>query len=632
VGTAKSHLSEARPGLSPTGSCLSHVPPGILSGSALSIVVGIGLLVVGVADNAARHGRASAEPLFWLGLVTIFAPIAAQLLRREARRQDRIVAVVLLGMALYAVKLLLSPNGFTFGDELIRLRTMNDIARSLHLFHPNPINDISARYPGSEIMTEALAKLSGLSSFHAGIVIVGAARLVAVLAVFLIVERVADSARAGGIAVLIYAANPNFLFEGAQFSYESVGLPLALLAILAVAGPRDDAGESSRLPLAAALATAAAVVTHHVASYALAVFLVAWALTGGLIRRRRGEVRQPGSVALALVALFLAAAWLAGVAPATVQYLTSSPTHGVVQLFDWAIGRGHARTLFGSRAGGYSSPPAERAAAIAAVVLLLLALPLGLRAVWRRERHNAAAVVLTLVALLYPVSLALRLTPAGQEAANRASEYVFLALGFVIALWVLTARARASRSAAWIWRFAGVATLTLIFCGGADVGWSHTARLPGSYLPGAGPRSYDPQGVLAARWLLEKFGPGHSIAADGTQAIIMGSLGDQRPMGVGGGGTEVWPLYFSEAFGRVQYDLLRRDRIEFLVVDRRLGHGYPADGRYISTGEPDERLLPSELAKFDRIPGLSCIYDSGDIKIYRVSRSLMRSPAGGRRS
>ena len=45
-------------------------------------------------------------------------------------------------------------------------------------------------------------------------------------ALFVLFTRVSGSARLAGIAVMIYAGNSNFLFWGAQYSYESLSLPL----------------------------------------------------------------------------------------------------------------------------------------------------------------------------------------------------------------------------------------------------------------------------------------------------------------------------------------------------------------------------------------------------------------------
>ena len=104
--------------------------------------------------------------------------------------------------------------------------------------------------------------------------------MILVLALFLFSERVSGSARVAGIATLLYMANPNFIFWSAQFSYESMALPLAVLVIYA-ATRRTEAIRADRhfgFTLTALLSIGAVVITHHLTSYLLVTFLVLWAL------------------------------------------------------------------------------------------------------------------------------------------------------------------------------------------------------------------------------------------------------------------------------------------------------------------------------------------------------------------
>ncbi len=152
---------------------------------------------------------------------------------------------------------------------------------------------MTPNYPGLEGATSALMRLTGLSSYGAGIVIVGAARLSLMVALFLLFTRISGSARTAGLGAAIYAGNFNFLFWGAQFSYESLALPLFVVVLMAVAereaAPREWAREWA-VPIV--LGIAAIVVTHHLTSYAVAVFLAA-ARARLLVRAARLELAQP---------------------------------------------------------------------------------------------------------------------------------------------------------------------------------------------------------------------------------------------------------------------------------------------------------------------------------------------------
>ncbi len=523
----------------------------------------------------------------------------------------------MLGIALYLVKVLHDPLAFTFGDELSRVRTADDIFLTGHLFDANPINFITPFYPGFQAITAALAHLSGASLFHSGLAVIGTARLITVLAVFLIIERAGGSARLGGIAVAIYAANPNFLLQGSQFSYESVGLPIALVALLAAAGPAKKA-TGRPLVLATIVLGAGAVITHHAASYALALMLAAWAAATAAFRGRGRPVEMGGSAAAAAIIIALCALWLVGVAHETLKYLSDDPTQGLHQLADLVNGKGGGRKPFGARGGGSHIPVAERIVGVASVLILLAGIVAGSLAQWRLRPFTPIRLVFLITALLYPLTIALRLAPSGQETAARSSEYLFMGMAFVIGVYALRADSRRTgprRSVDMLRLLA----LGILFAGGVVIGGSTTARAPGPYLVGGGTRSYEPEGVSAARWTRATRGPGHSIAADAENSTLMGSLGRQTPHGIGGIGSSVWPLYFTNSFGREQYALLRRNKTQYLVADARLGMSLPVDGRYINKGEPDERLTLAEIAKFAHIRGFYRIYDSTNIDIFDVS-------------
>jgi len=72
----------------------------------VSVVTACGLLAIAVADTGARSSAAWAYPLFWAGLLGVFVPVAARLISSGAGRQERISLVLLLGIALYVVKVL----------------------------------------------------------------------------------------------------------------------------------------------------------------------------------------------------------------------------------------------------------------------------------------------------------------------------------------------------------------------------------------------------------------------------------------------------------------------------------------------------------------------------------------------
>jgi len=208
----------ARPSTAP--STLAWLAP-------LGLLATGGLLLVAIADGAARSGDAWAEPLFWLGLLTIFVPLTGRLLLPGPARAERIGLIATLGAVLYLVKVLHSPVNFTFHDEFVHWSNVQNAISTGHLFVRNPVLPVSGDFPGLSSVTAATAQLAGIPIFTAGLIVIGVARLVAVLAIYLLYESVSGSSWVAGIGAALYAANPGFVFFDAQFSYESLALPFA---------------------------------------------------------------------------------------------------------------------------------------------------------------------------------------------------------------------------------------------------------------------------------------------------------------------------------------------------------------------------------------------------------------------
>jgi hypothetical protein len=578
--------------------------------------MGAGFLVLGVADQQARLASAvSSLPLFWVAMTLIAAPPIWVLLGHAPTRHERISVVLLLGMAIYLVKVMASPLEFTLPDEFSHLRTLNDVLNSGHLFAENPLLPISSLYPALEAAAAAAMVSSGLESFPLALVLIATARVVGLLSLFHIAEGITSSARVAGIASLIYMANLSFLTFDAQFAYESLALPLALLAIWAVLGWSRAGGRSVLYASLALGAVAATAMTHHLTSFALLGFLSAWAVMS-FIRPRGARPRWPIVVAAGWAATvnFL---WFTIVGGLALQYLNIIVLGGVDELFALLRGALPPKRLFVTRPE-FALPLPEIVVAYAATGLLLLALPFMLHHAFRRRSPPPIAVVLGLAALLYPVSLALRFTVTGSETSQRAAEFVFLPLGILGANWLLrplSARWR-SRPRALI-----APLLFVVLAGGIVSGDPPQGRLPGPYYVAAEQLSIEPQGTFTASWASHALGPNNRLIADRTNAKLLGSIGAQYPVTASNQHLGTAYLMFRETMRQVDVDLLRTGAIRYVVVDLRLSRDIPVYKYYFESAEPDAgrhtKPLPlAALQKFDGLRGVTRIYDSGDIVIY----------------
>lgn len=625
---------------------------------ALTLLSVGGLVLVAMADAAARQNSAWAEPLFWLGLLSFFAPITGWLLSGEATSRERFVLIILLGLGLYIVKVMHSPLTFIIHDEFLHWRTANDILTSGHLFSKNPLLPISAVYPGMEIVAVALTQLSGLSLYTAVIVLLGIVRLIFVSTLYLLFKKVGGSERIGALATLLYMTNSNFVFFNGQFAYETLALPLATLMMF-LAARRSDASRADRISytIAFLMILGAVIASHHLTSYAFAGFLLLWTAIDSnrrlnlnldsalveLVRWYAGEstnrqlldkiseqisiVRKnwrqsldtpthASPVMLALVTLAASWAWSTFVADNIVVDYVSPHFRAASSELARVIGNetGAGRQLFQS-SSGQVAPLWERATGVAAAGLTLLGMPWGLLIIWRRHRENALALMLTGISLGYILSLALRLTSSGWETGNRLSEFVFLGVGFVLAIGVTEHWLSGKNSRRRMLML--IISITTIFLGGVIAGFPPSWRLPGPYIANALTRSIESQGVSAAEWARIFLGPDNRIGGDRTNELLMGSYGEQHIVHSLNDGVDVEWILFAPTIERNEIDSIQLIRLRYLIVDNRL-RVLPQ----LATNYYPDATTGEALDKFASMPNISRVFDSGDILIYDLKEIL----------
>jgi hypothetical protein len=586
---------------------------GAALGTAL-VADGAGVVLLAMADARSRSGASGGYQLFWAGLAAIFLPSAVVLLLTRRSREERLAVALGFGLALYLAKVVYEPTMFTFHDEFAHYRNASNLLASGQLFGYNPLIRATGYYPGLAVATDALVRLTGLSIYTCGLILIGCARLTLVAALFLLIDELVGSPRAAGVAVLVYAANPNFLYWDAQYAYESIALPLAILAVFFLAR-RKGQRPAGLAKVSSAAAAFAVVPTHHITALALAAVFLAWAVAAWLSRRRARGMTTYLPVVPATMIASATAVWLAVVAPITVSYLGPVLSRAVTQGIQLIVDHQTSRTLFANTGQAVTAPAWEDAAAIGGTLVILAALPFALYRVWRADLP-VLAKLLAFSSVAWVLLIPLRFTSGGQETANRSSEFVYVGIALCLAF-LLESFLGSSR-----WkRASALGIVALIFVGGIAVSWNFSQRLAPDYRLTNGSAVVTPDDDALARWMLAALGPGHRVATDPLTGLALGSVGRQNVLSAAENGARVWQIFYPPAVDSAVLAQLRQSRVQYVVVQLDVLDSPPGSARFDDSepaADSDAPLPAVALSKFGQSPVFREIYAAGSLRVYQV--------------
>ena len=569
------------------------------------------------------HGRTNGSfpaPLWYATLCLIFIPSVAFIMSRRLSDQARVWFTLYMCLALLATRFVLYPTQFAYHDELIHYRVLLSIQASRHLFTPNSLLPDSADYPGMEIATAGVHQLTGLPLHAAGVAVLFAVRIVMTLALIRIVQLVSHSAAAGCLAAIIYTANPQYIFFNTQFSYQSVALPLCFFCIYVFTLARNRKNVFSVIPSAAVVLAVA--TTHHLTSLALVITLWAWYLFSRVIKR---PVRQ--LLLLAIVSAVIVAAWTWFARSVIIPYINEIVSNGFASVTD--LVNGHSSHKFFTDSAGDRNPVWQDMLSLISVLLIMLSLiPALWFAITKHRLLSAAAMILFVIAAIYPIIPAGHLTNATAQISDRASGFVFVGIGYIVATWwfrefpfhrhAKTSHFTIARST-WLL----VIILTVCFTGGAVLSGPDWAYGPGGYLVSADNRSVDQIALQAAYWEGQNLPANSRIFTDRVNGLLAAAYGNQYVLTRISDRIDIGTVSTLLLRGPTAGDaeLACGAHIQFLIADQRLATTLPHLGIYVDNGEYQYgfRTLPppaDALTKFDNIPGAQRIFDNGSIRIY----------------
>jgi len=591
----------------------------------LALGMAVGSAAVAGAFAAARYGHGWADQLFWLGQVVIYAAPAAFLLCRK-----RILAVEALGVALlmpvitYLVSQYYSPGQFRFLDEFDHVQTAQSILTTHHLFHASTVLPQSPQYPGLEIITTGIVSITHLSITTSGIIVAGAAHVLAGLALYFLIVEAVGRPRVAALAAVIYATGSHYQFFDSYFIYETVALPFLLLSLLATVRMMKSSGRTAvGWGVTAVALGAVTAVCHHVTSYALVGLLLAFLIAQPFLTP---SARSRGLVPVFLAVAGMVAIWDLGIATATYGYFRPV----VASLLP-----GHTAAAAPSagvpvqRGSGVSGKPPSIDALVEYLGFALLFLLTGLGAWrgWRTRRSdtNGAPLGLAVASVSLVVAVGLRVAASnGSELSSRALTFVMIPVSFLAARTLVERTFRrhppGHRNAEWdSIGFAVLSTVAVavLAVGGIASGWPPSyARLPGPYRVSAWERSVDGHHLAVAGWFADNVPADQGVASDFSTEALISALGHQAEVqGIAG-------LFLPLTYSGAQGALARNDRVSFIAVDRRITQQLPATGYYFKD-DPDFGHYTSPLpvraiTKFEQVPGVSRVYDDGTVVVYEI--------------
>lgn len=580
----------------------------------IALLAAIGLFLCSLANALSRATLAPSPLIYWVGLLVIALPVFFRLSSTKPTYRERLGLILLLGLALYCVKVVHDGVFFTFSDEYVHAFNAENIERYNHLYHFNPSIPTTPYYPGLEGATSSLMMLTGMSSFGAGIVLVGAARLTFMAALFFLFARLSGSARGAGLGVAIYTGTSNFLFWGAQFSYESLSLPLLVVVLMAFVER-----ESAPLPARSAWAVPivlgifAIAITHHLTSYALAFIFVALA-----VLYRVMKIEKPNPWPFALLAVGTALGWLLIAARSTTGYLFPVLEEAIKAILKTASGESAPRTLFGQASTVAetvaSTPLAARAVALLAVAVLGVITLIGLRQVWRRERDKPLVLLFCAGAVAFFAALTLRFAPAAWETGNRAAGFLFIGLAFV----AIYGAAELLRAGPNLLRRRLILTgaLGIVLVGGAISGWPWDIQLARPVQATAQGKEIDSEALGLALFARQRL-DGSRFAAPEADARVLLTPGEQ--VAYGGQGPDIEDIVDEPGLAEWQLPLLASHHIPYLVADRKLNSEDTLRGQYFQVpGQYGTDLRPKGVVhKFSQIP-VGRVWHSGRLVLFNL--------------
>ncbi|GAA0811266.1 hypothetical protein [Spirilliplanes yamanashiensis] len=567
----------------------------------------LAFLLVAVAFAGGRAQAGWATEVYWAGQLLLVGVAGLACLLPRLTPAVRVGTLFAFTAAQFGIKVAYSPVNVKFADELQHWQTTLGMLDADRLFPTNYSLPISPVFPGLEVLTVVVMRVTGLAFFPAAMLVCLASTMLLTAGVLALVRQVTPRWDVVALATLIYLTNPNHGFFTSMFLYTTPALPLLALALTQVVSLLRRPDRPAGRVLLGLLFSGGVLVTHHLTMVVCVALLTAAALAAVVFRR---AARALGALWLGVCAM--TAAWVAFVAPAAVGYL-GGPLLALLETFAHL---GAARP--GQAAAASTKPLTETLLSVSAILVLGGAAGLlGLLAL-RRRQWWVATLLIGVAALEAAIVIIRVVSPRGEELAGRSPAYVTLLVALVVALGLarLGVALRGAR-----WHLGAGLALLVLFVGGITAGWPpYWLRLPGTYYAAGYEASVDAHTLQLGWWSREHLPTGGRFLADFGNQNVLGTIGGLDPV------NSPVEMFYRPGFDWGDRSMVQALSIRYVVVDRRIVTQPPVRGTFFIGDHPDgldtSGPFPAgSLTKFDTTDGMGVVFDDGVIRVYDLRNS-----------
>lgn len=589
----------------------------------LTIFLFVGIWLFGWTYYIAYKGNFY-NTLFWASMVTIGSSIFLIIIDKDISEKYKIGYIFVFGTMIYMLNVLPSTMHFHFNDELVTYETTKLIDENGgNILDIQTHFDMPKYYPGLGLTVVLFKQITNLDIFTVSRILIGLAHSLLLIFLYMFLKEVSLNERIAAIGTFIYATNPLYVYFHSQYSYESVGIFLGICLLYLIS--KKSFGEKPiYYSITIIIILATLTITHHLSSLMIFLFIILLMIA---VRYENYRIKSYPSFHTKIT--FLTGAfifiWMTYVATAVIGYLYNHFIDNIKKIFELSLFGGSKMDISSASLNAAQLPTYEWIidSRIYAPLLILLSI-IGIVFVYKYENRNAFLYAMIIYGpILYILSLGLILT-SGQELALRTWGFSYIGLSLMSAITIDKLIGCSKPIIKNFTQISSFSAIILILIGGISIGDKPIHRFPDLLSPkllGSGSMTTDV--FRSAEWFEHNFGRYNNMSGDRTTSSIFTYYGGQNADIQGS-----WKIFFPDKMDKNVSNFIKRYKIDYIIVDRRINKSLAEDGFYFGKEKQSEYYimrygsmipLPKErIEKFDYSKNIYDIYDNSNIVIYKI--------------